>query len=825
MSITHKREPQASGISVPVSCYAALLLLFCTRVALAQGQDAKTPQGKERITKTHAIAAHVKAVSSRSAETIRVTGRSPTGVAQRAPSSISVVTAQNLQARGITSFATLAQSTPGVSLKSEGPSQTEIEMRGVTANGGNAPTVGFYLGDLALTGPAGAQNGHVVIDPSLYDLNRIEIAQGPQGTQGGVAALGGSARLIPNQPDTGAFHGSAQSILSGTEGGGFNHDNNLMVNAPLIKDKLAIRIVGTENYTSGWIDRIVSDQFPQAVGNPVGTTRGDVRDAPVSRRYPGVNNAQLYATRVSLLWRPTDRLTILPTFFYETSRQNGISAYDSNPGTDAHYQPFDIAEPLTDQIQVYNLDLRYRLDDFALSSIFGYWSRRSTQTQEASESFNNPFQALTVNANPPIYGAAGTGPEYGHEVDPSHQFSEELKFNSTGTRRLNWVTGFYFSKFDSTWNFNGTTKDYSVYEDLGTLASATTPDWFDARARTAESQYAVYGNLSYDLTKKLTAEAGLRMTRYDYDFNSCISGWGSGLGAATPSCSGNIRQHYNDASPKFTLSYRFDPTLMAYVTASRAMRPGGGNSVYPTTGGVWGPVFKQFNFSSSTWPSTYKPDSVWTYEAGVKSQLLDRRLTINADVYYERWQHIQLEALPADWAFNINGKRASIYGGEVEMRANLGSGFVLQGSASYLHYDLNGGPHWVISPGNVLPEVANVVGSTILFYTHPISGPYSFIASIENSYTGPRYSIAFPVESGVFQGNGAWIRMKGYDLTNLRFGIKSAKGWNASFFVNNIFNTRAQLESMFQENLPTPTYNRIITNQPLTGGIDLSVSF
>jgi len=807
------------------SCfYTAALFLNCSDIALAQS----VPPEK---TKTETQKHHVKQPSpgktkqTSTSEEIRVTGLSHTGVAQNTPASISVVTAQSLAARGITSFATLAQATSGVSLKSEGPSQTEIEMRGVTAAGGGSPTVGFYLGNLALTSPAGAQNGHVVIDPSLYDLNRIEIERGPQGAQSGVAALAGNAHLFPNQADPSAMQASAQSILSGTEGGGFNHANNLMFNMPLIKDKLAIRIVGSENFASGWINRIVLSDFPTAGGNPTGMVRGDVQNFPVEKNYPGSNSSQLYATRISALWRPTERLTITPSYFFETSHQNGISAYDSNPGTMTHYQPFDIAEPLTDQIGVYNLDMNYHFDKFDISSDFGYWSRRSTQTQEASESFNNPYQALTVNSNLPFYGSGGTGEEYGHEIDPSHQFSEEFKIKSSSHGPLHWVTGFYFSSFDSTWGFNGTTPNYSVYEDLGTLSYATTPDWFDVNAKTKERQYAVYGNVSYDITSKLTAEAGLRLTRYDYDFSSCITGWGSGYGAATPSCSGNIHEHYNDASPTLTLRYRFHPNLLVYATAARAMRPGGGNSVYPTTGPVWGPVFKQFAYQSTKWPSTYKPDSLWSYELGVKSRMLNDRLTVNADIYYEDWQHIQLETLPADWAFNVNGQRASIFGGEVETRAELGAGFTLQASASYLHYHLNGGDHWVISPSNVLPEVANVVGDVILTYEYRISDMYRFTDNIENLYTGPRYSIGYPVIDGTFQGNGAWDKMKGYDLTNVRFGIASSKGWKMSLFVNNLFNKHAQLENLFQENLPTPANNRIVTNQPLTGGLDVSANF
>ena len=151
---------------------------------------------------------------------IVVTASKRVSTVQDTPISISAVTGSELQARGVASLATLAQGTPGVSLKSEGPSQTEIEMRGMTSSGGNSATVGFYLDDIPLAGPASAQNGHVVIDPDLYDLARIEILRGPQGTLFGSGSMGGTVRLISNQPNLSTFESSAQSILSGTEGGG-----------------------------------------------------------------------------------------------------------------------------------------------------------------------------------------------------------------------------------------------------------------------------------------------------------------------------------------------------------------------------------------------------------------------------------------------------------------------------------------------------------------------------------------------------------------------------------------------------------------------------
>ena len=745
---------------------------------------------------------------------------------QHTAASIEEVSGRNLQERGITSFSALAQATPGVSLKSEGPSQNEVEMRGLTASGGHTPTVGFFLDNTALTGPAGAQNGHVVIDPSLYDLNRIEIFRGPTGTTGGVASLGGSAKLVTNQPDPTGFHGSAESILSGTDGGGFNHDDNVMVNAPIIKDKLAIRITGTEDYTSGWISRIVGNPFPLPTSN--GEFRGNVEAAPIEKAYPGANSYQLYATRVSLLWRPTDNIEITPSFFYESSKQNGISAYDSVPGTDAHYQPFDIAEPLTDRIVVYSLNARYHFEYFDLVSDTAQFFRTSTQTEDASENFNNPQTGETYASdnglpNPGYYGPGGTGEAYGHEVDTSQQFSQELKLVSHDTGRLSWVAGGYFSHFNSVWNFYGTTPtDPAAYLDLGTFNRATTPNWFDAYSPTTENQYAVFGDATYALTNRLKADIGLRWTDYDYSFSSCISGWGSGLGAATPSCSGLIKQSDNAVTPRFNLSYNFNPNIMVYATVAKGYRPGGGNAIYPTTGAYWSNVFAPYHYTNGKWPTGYNPDSLWSYEIGEKSSFFNRRLIVNADVYYEDWSNIQLEAYPGDWALNINGNNAKLYGTEIQTLATLGGGFNFDGTFGFTGNYVNAGPHWLIQPTDVLPEVPRFVGDFVLRYSHNLGDKYRFQAEVENSYTGTHYSIAFPYG---FSTNAEYIRLPGYDLTNIRLGVGSTHGWNAAVFVNNLFNKRAQLESLYQEAVPDAAFNRIVTNQPLTVGADLTYRF
>jgi len=764
--------------------------------------------------------------SEQSAEVV-ITAQKRASTVQETPISIAAVSGDDLRARGVPSLAALAQGTPGVSLKSEGPSQTEIEMRGMTSSGGNSATVGFYLDDIPLAGPASAQNGHVVIDPDLYDLNRIEVLRGPQGTLFGSGSMGGTVRLITNQPNLSQFQSTAQSVLSGTDGGGFNHKDSLMINLPLIDDTLALRVVGAENHTSGWIDRIVVNPFPLAGGNPVGTVRGDVQNAPIANRYPGSNAYQTYAARVTLLWKPTDDLSITPSYFHVSSTQNGISAYDSAPGSLAHYQPFDIAEPLTDSLAAYSLNVNYRFPLFDLTSSAARWSRHSTQVEEASEAFNNPLEGITYNSNnglpnPGYYGPSGSGPEHGIESDPSHQFSEELRLTSTENGRLRWVTGLYYSDFYSLWNFNGTTPNYAAFMDLGTLAPATTPNWFDSYSPTTLKQYAGFGDATYALTDELDVDVGARVNHYDYRFSSCISGWGSGNGAATPSCSGRIALASTSFNPKLNLSYKFSPDLMMYATVASGFRPGGGNAVYPTTGAAWGGAFKQQGYTGGKWPTSYEPDRVLSYEVGEKARMLDRRLTVNASVYYEDWRHVQLESFPNDWALNINGNYAHIYGADIDMRADLGSGLQLEVAAGYLYEYLDGGAHWVIAPVHKLPDVAPVSGNAALSYTKALGGAYTLTARLEATYTGPRYSISFP---DPYEFTGTYIQLPSYTLANIRMGVEFRDKWSATAFVNNVTNKHAQLESMFTENEPQPSFTRIETNQPLTAGIDLSYRF
>jgi outer membrane receptor protein involved in Fe transport len=758
---------------------------------------------------------------------VKVTAEKQVGTEQDTPISMAVEPAEDLQNRGIIDVTALLQETPGVSLKSNGPGQTEFEMRGMTSSGGNSPTVGFYLDDIALTAPAGAQNGKVVLAPPLFDIDRTEVLRGPQGTLYGSGSMGGTFKLITNQPNLLEFQGAAQSTLSGTEAGGFNHNDNIMLNIPVLQDKLAIRIVATEAYTSGWIDRIVLYPFP--VTDSTGAIRGDVLAAPIQQQFPQSNSDQFDTLRGIILWKPTKRLSITISGAYMGDNQAGISAFDAPPGNLSHYEVFNIPEPKTDKEIIEGLNLNYSFDSFDVTLTTAYWARRSTQTEEASEMFDDPAQALAYYANyglpnPGFYGPSGTGEAYGTEDDPTDQFSTELRFASTDKGRLQWVAGAYFTHYWATWTFAGTTPNYASYMDIGTGAPATTPNWFDAYSPTTMEQYALYGNATYALTSHLKASVGLRVTDYDYQFASTISGWGSALGAATPSVQSGVTQSEAVEDPKFNLSYEYNSDLTTYASVAEGFRPGGGNAAYPTTG-VWAGSFAGMHYTSGAWPSTYNSDSVWSYEIGAKSRWLGRRLMVNASLYYEDWENIQLLAYPDDWAFNINGNKATIYGGDIEVRALLGAGFELGGSVGYLHDNLDGGPHWVIAPTDVLPDVASVNGNLSISYSTDFLKKFRFKAEAETVYVGPRYSLNFLYYPNYVE-NGEYTQLPGYELTNFRVGIESQQNdWSATLFVNNAFNKQAYLEYLYTETQPSAAFNRVVSNQPLTGGIDLSYRF
>jgi iron complex outermembrane receptor protein len=197
-------------------------------------------------------------------EEIVVTAEKRESTVQKTAISLTAVSGADIQDRGVTDLSNLMQSVPGVSVRTSGPGMGEFEMRGVSSTGGNSPTVGFYYDDTPLTAPSASNEGKIVISPALYDLSRVEVLRGPQGTLYGSGSMGGTIKVVPNAPNPDAFDASAETTFADTDHGGFDHAENAMVNLPFAGGMAALRVVGSYSHDAGWIDRVViaPGEFP-----------------------------------------------------------------------------------------------------------------------------------------------------------------------------------------------------------------------------------------------------------------------------------------------------------------------------------------------------------------------------------------------------------------------------------------------------------------------------------------------------------------------------------------------------------------------------------
>jgi iron complex outermembrane receptor protein len=743
---------------------------------------------------------------------IVITATKRESTVQATPISVTAVTGLEIQERGIADFTSLAQTIPGVSMKTGGPGQTEFEMRGLSAGGGNSPTVGFYLDDTPLTAPAGSYTGRVVIDPNLYDLNRVEVLRGPQGTLYGASSMGGTIKLVPNSPNTKNFDTSVQTIFSDTDGGGFNYAENGMVNLPFGNGNAALRIVGTAAHTSGWIDRIVIAEpyFPlETNGN---TTRGNVLAAPVAATYHHVNDEDLTGVRASILWTPTDRLTITPSVFYQRITQDGLNDIDNPPQTNAHYEVFNSPEPFADKFTLGSVNVQYRFDSFDLNSTTSKWTRDEDIREDGSEEFQ--WALSTPTSLFPFYtsqGGIGAESPTPLETDQSDQITEEIRLASSGTSPFNWLVGYFYSDFTST------TDLYNLAPGAASVLGSS--NLYTQIQPTKIIQNSFFGEISYQLTQQLKATLGARRYAYDSSLTTLLSGVFT-ISASDAVTASSKSQHDQGVDPKFDLSYAFDKDLLVYATVAKGFRPGGATAIVPTSG-INGTVCEldlQQNHGTTSFvpaPYGYAPDSLWSYELGEKASFLDNRITVNGAAYFEKWTGVQQTiSLACGYVFTDNAGDAHVYGSELEVNGVLVPGLVLSANAGYTHAtfvkpNLESGT----TAGTRVQDVPDWTSTVALAYRRNISDHLRLLSRVEYNYVGTRTDLSLGLN-----------RLPSYDLASARVGFEGDR-WSAIVFGSNLFNKRAFLSDSEQINIATSTFNRIAVNQPLTIGIDLSYHF
>ena len=686
-------------------------------------------------------------------------------------------------------------------MKTSGPGQTEFEMRGLDATGGFSPTVGFYIDDAPLTAPAQAAQGKVVVDPDLYDLNRVEVLRGPQGTLYGAGSMGGTIKLVTNAPQLNTFAVSAQSKESGTDGGGLNYGGSAMINLPITQDVAAIRFVGTYKYTSGWIDRIVLNPFPLETNG--GLTRGNVLDAPVQARYSDVNWEELEGGRVSLLLKLGDNLTIQPGIMHQKISTGGPFTIDDPPGNVyAHFQPFDIAEPLEDNFTLYTLTVKYHFDFADLTSATAKWNRHDEQTQDISET----IQSLL--GIPSFYPPEGIGGGSQEETDFSDQASEELRLASNGDGAFQWLGGLFYS------DFNSNTTSLSNYAGLGPVFGTT--DLISVGEPIHIEQKALFGEASYKLTDQLKGTLGMRYYRYT-STEEAINGGIASIAGGPGTVLEFGRAENKGFNPKVNLAYTATDDVLLYTTAAKGFRPGGPNTPVPLSGPaqcLTGPGNLQ-SLGLTSAPNQFNPDDVWSYEVGEKARALGNTFQINSDVYYERWTNVQQLVDPScGFSFTANAGTATVYGSEIEIAANLGSSWTLTQNVGLTHatFDDSVRATNTIS-GQRLLDVPDVTTSTAVIYSAPVTAAFNFNVRGTYTYVGPMQDLTFTRNN-----------LPGYSLVNARAGLTSER-FSAFLFCDNLTDKMAILTNNVAQTVNIPSVNRWVTNQPRTIGIDLQIRY
>jgi iron complex outermembrane receptor protein len=758
------------------------------------------------------VAASNESSATSGLEEITVTAERYKSTIQDTPISMSALTGDQLVAAGLTRIEDITRDIPGLSMRSAGPGLTEYEARGMASNGGAAPTVGFYLDEIPLSPPAVSQSGKVVIDPNLYDVERVEVLRGPQGTLYGSGSMGGTIKVITNQPKLGVFEGSAQGTGSYTDGGGGNYGGNLMLNLPL-GDVFAARVVLSDLYRSGWIDNITVQPFPVDLASHI---QGNVLGTPVTNVYRNANDERLWSGRLSVLYKPSDDFSVLATAMTQNLHSGGYDLLDGSPTTadparvyDAHYEAFPLRERVDDDISIFGLTVNANLGFADLTSASGYFSRTGVQIQDASESIYYSNQGGTPFVPVPYA-----------ERDPSRQLSQEFRLSSHDVGGLHWVGGVFYSELHSVWN---------EISENPLNATPAVPDgaYFISWNKYRVAQTALFADGSYKITDQWKISAGVRW--YTYKSQQDEYSWGYDGPNSTPPVNSEItRASDRGFNPRINLSYTPTPDFTGYATISKGFRPGGANQILPPPSQPphCQPGALQFG-----------PDSAWNYEIGEKARLFDNWLTVNSDIYYIKWLGVQqVITLPCAYQYYNNAGDGRAFGPELEINAKLAKEWtaslsgawtdakITHPNASYTSFLENVAtlPDGVTRPCTAgtsctapIMNVPKDTASLSLIYATTVMGDYQLSARVNDAFVGTSYDVAY------YFG----YKLPSYNIANARAGLAHGN-WTADLFVDNFTNKVALMtanNTSFQFNIPQVV--RYATNQPRTFGTQVNFKF
>lgn len=777
------------------------------------------------------------------------------------PISITALSGADLQAQGIQSFDDMARAVPGVNFNSLAGSEgtTNIEIRGVSSTSGSATTA-LYIDDVSITTKNFFYDG--AAQPKLFDLDRLEVLRGPQGTLYGDSAEGGAIRYITPTPDLNKWSGQLQSDLSDTEHGGLNYFEGGTFNAAIVPGVFAIH--GSVGYSrdSGFIDHYSNPGQSSAATLSQVTPYFDLQRK-------GVNWDDVVVTRLTGLLQVSDELTISPSFFYQRYSYGDSDAFYP-PGQLSSLNPAgppipglwiqdkEVAEPGLDTLLLPSLTINAKLGFADLTSVTGLFERQYARVIDGTYYNSGAFASLIDVPCP----AAGPGvitypngspncdsaqqplvdsiianlPSAVHLSNHYGQFSQELRLASPagGSRALKWVAGLYF---ENSWIHDvdfqqipgistAFTKIFgvpmentyvnSLYGPPQSGTSLLFPNDIDESDNRFynEVQYAVFGQIDYDFSRDWHGSLGGRYATTHESYVSHEMGFYQ-IPNITPFYQSG---RFSAFTPKLVLTYDLTANSNVYGSAAKGFRNGGPTGPIPYGGyggGVCGSNLQTYGLNYG--PNHFNSDSLWTYELGSKSRLNDNRLSIDGAAYVTSWKDIQQSLyLPTcGYYFTANVGDAKIYGVEAQIsyRPIAPLTLSLSGDAQHAYISSAVNPSEA-NVGSWLIDVPAYDVNASIVHTLLLGADRSWVTRLDFSYRGSSYGSYQPYdyESSPPSVNPNYHN-PGYGVLNASLGFVTGR-FEIDLYGKNLGNDRKIIQQ--------PEVNTVFeayTVRPLTVGL------
>ena len=811
--------------AVPVLALALLCGALAAPPALAQ-DDQEPPEATAEGTAEETADPIEEADEPQTfTEAISVTARKREEMIEDVPFSIAAPTEAVLRERGADDLEDVSANVAGFSVQNLGPGQSQVAMRGVSAGQvvrdqpGVKEQVGVYLDEsvisLSLFTP----------DLDLFDLNRVEILRGPQGTLFGSGSLSGTVRYITNQPELGVAEQFGEFTVDAVDDGGVGGSAKVAVNAPL-GDTAAMRVTAYFTTYGGFMDAV----------QPGLSLRDDV------------NDGDRFGARVAFRFAPNERLTITPRLIYQEVDMNGWNRIDdynilanpfttTRPAVDLGEQQFiQFEEPFTDEFLLADVDLEYDFGEVTLTSITSYTDRDVLVVRDAT-ALTASITGGTIALPEPVYTIDGPL----DDATTAKVLTQELRLSGE-VDRLFWVGGLFYSDMERDYGQSLLVGGFEAATGIPTTGSfgAARDVLFFSDLEYDLTQTALFGEVTYSLTDRFDLTGGLRFYDFEEDrvqtFDGIFADPGTNVGSVSA----------DGFAPRVIASYELTETTDLNAQVSKGFRLGGINDPLNV------PLCSPQDLVTFGGRENWEDEELWNYEVGSKSTFMGGRGTFNAAAFYMDIENLQATVTAGTCSSRVvfNVPEAESRGLELELAAAPTPYFDYAISASYTDSELGStltstdaaGNVTVVSgirAGNRLPTVPELQAAAAANYRWELRNDWVGYVSGTYQHVGSRFTqigdqaagfgtvnlnafpgtIGGPLTQGTFRFDP---ELPAYDVFNARVGVLSG-GWDVALFVNNVFDERALL-ALDQER---GTLARVgyLTNQPRTIGISTRVDF